>query len=109
VWTWFYIVSQGVWVIVLIWSMIQCSKLKVGKDDDEPEFSTATWFSMLFDGSVGTGLFYYAVLSTVEGYGNVDEDATHALMVSVFHWGVHGWIPYVVMGATLGIMAYRRG
>ncbi|CAK0799968.1 unnamed protein product [Prorocentrum cordatum] len=124
VWTWIYIVSQDIWVVVLLWAMIWHGKLKLGKDDDEPEFSTTTWFSMLFCCGVATGLFYYSVaepmwhykgwgsprfVSGAKGYGTEDEDATHALMVSVFHWGLHGWIPYVVMGAVLAIMTYRRG
>ncbi|CAK0871236.1 unnamed protein product [Prorocentrum cordatum] len=124
VWTWIYIISQDIWVVVLLWAMYAHGSLKLGKDEDEPEFSTATWFSMLFCCGVATGLFYYAVaepmwhykgwgsprfISGEKGYGTLDEDATHALMVSVFHWGLHGWIPYVVMGAVLAIMTYRRG
>jgi len=123
VWTWLYIVSQNMWVLVLLWAAIKHGNLKLGKDDDEPDFSTATWFSMLFCAGVATGLFYYSVgeplahytassarfHSDVKGYGNEDEDATHALMVTLYHWGVHGWIPYSLMGAVVGIMTYRRG
>jgi len=30
-------------------------------------------------------------------------------MVTFYHWGVHGWIPYTTMGAVMGILHYRRG
>ena len=40
---------------------------------------------------------------------NDNEKANHALMVTYFHWGFHGWVPYVVIGALMSIMSYRRG
>merc|ERR1719188_651911 len=98
VWTWLYIISQDLWVLVLIWAGYKYGSLKLGKDDEEPEFSTATWFSMFFCAGVATGLFYYSVAEPVwhyiewgsprfgrsaKGYGTEDEDATHALMVTV--------------------------
>jgi choline-glycine betaine transporter len=126
VWTWLYIISQDIWIFVLIYVMVisKYGNLKLGKEDDQPEFSLATWFSMLFSAGVAIGLFYYSVaepmwhykgwggarfVSGVKGYGNSNEDATHALMVSFYHWGVHGWIPYTTLGAVLAIMTYRRG
>jgi choline-glycine betaine transporter len=124
VWTWLYIVSQNIWVLVLLWAAIKHGNLKLGKDDDKPDFSTATWFSMLFCAGLATGLFYYSVaepvwhykgwgnprfISGAKGYGNTNEDGIRALEVTLYHWGVHGWIPYTVMGAILAIMTYRRG
>jgi len=125
VWTWLYIVSQDIWIVVLFYLMMvpKYANMKLGKDDEEPEYSFATWFSMLFSAGVAVGLFYYSVAepvwhytsgsarfrSSVKGYGNLDEDATHAIMVTWFHWGLHGWIPYTTMGAVLAIMSYRRG
>ena len=41
-------------------------------------------------------------------YMNDNDKAIHALMVTWFHWGIHGWIPYTVVGALIGIMSYRR-
>ena len=39
---------------------------------------------------------------------NDNDKAIHAIMVTWFHWGIHGWIPYTVVGALMGIMSYRR-
>jgi len=122
VWTWFYIVSQNIWIVVLLYMCFsKAGDLKLGKDDDKPEYSFATWFSMLFSAGVAVGLFYYSVYEPVayykkgrwesvqRGYGNDNEDATHAMMVTWFHWGLHGWIPYTTMGAIMALMSYRRG
>ncbi|CAK0804571.1 unnamed protein product [Prorocentrum cordatum] len=97
VWTWIYIIPQDIWFCILLWVVVQHGKLKLGKDVDGPEFSTATRFSMLFCCGVATGLFYYAVAEPIsrvgsargfcprsQGCGSVDEDATHAPLVSVF-------------------------
>ena len=81
--------------------------LKLGKPDDEPDFSRPQWFAMLFCCGVAVGLFYYGVAEPVwhyhgyggprwsDGYGGfTDNDrAAHALMVTYFHWGLHGWVP----------------
>jgi len=126
VWTWFYIVSQDIWIVVLLYVMVvsKYGNLKLGKDTDEPEYSLITWFSMLFSAGVAIGLFYYSVAEPVwhykgwggarwthgnKGYGNDNEDSIHALMVTWYHWGLHGWIPYTTLGAVLAIMTYRRG
>ena len=121
-WTWLYIGSQNLWIGVLLW--ILCTKygaIKLGKEGDEPEFSRVQWFAMLYCCGVAVGLFYYGVAEPMwhfHGWGgarwmdadmNDNEKANHALMVTYFHWGFHGWVPYVVIGALMSIMSYRRG
>ncbi|CAH0373483.1 unnamed protein product [Pelagomonas calceolata] len=43
------------------------------------------------------------------GHMNDGDRANYALMQSYFHWGIHGWIPYVLIGALMGLLSYRRG
>merc|ERR1719330_2336087 len=40
---------------------------------------------------------------------NANTRAEHAVMVTFFHWGLHGWIPYTVVGGLMAILTYRRG
>jgi len=123
VWTWLYIISQNIWIVLLVYILAvpKYANIKIGKDDDEPEYSFATWFSMLFSAGVAVGLFYYSVAEPVyhytggayftkgaRGYGSADEDSMIGLAVTWYHWGLHGWIPYTTMGAVIGIMTYRR-
>ncbi|WP_416274685.1 BCCT family transporter [Lamprobacter sp.] len=35
--------------------------VKLGKDDEEPEFSTLSWIAMLFAGGMGAGLIFWGV------------------------------------------------
>lgn len=118
-WSWLYVGSQDIWVVVLLY--ICCSRygaLRLGHDDEKPEFSSISWFAMLFAAGVGVGLFYYGVGEPVSHYGpkgkrwedfNDNDRAQHALMVTFYHWGFHGWIPYTTIGALLGLVAFRRG
>lgn len=122
-WTWLYVASQNIWIIVLLYLLCvpQYRNLKLGLEDDEPEFSRLQWFSMLFCCGVAVGLWFFGVAEPLwhfHGWGdprwtddawNQNERANHALMVTYFQWGLHGWVPYVVIGALLSLMCYRRG
>jgi len=117
-WSWFYIGSQDIWVFVLLYVCFsKYGALKLGHDDEQPEFSRLSWFAMLFAAGVGVGLFYYGVAEPMWHYNgqgrwnelNDNDRAQHALMVTYFHWGFHGWIPYTTIGALVGLIAFRRG
>ena len=123
-WTWLYIASQNVWLGVIIYLMLtKYGNIKFGGDDAEPEFSKLQWFGMMYTCGVAVGLFFYGVAEPVWHYKatgdgawalrsadmNDGDRANYALMQTYFHWGIHGWIPYVLIGALLAIMSYRRG
>jgi len=125
-WSWFYIISQDMWVVALVYIALhpKFGKLKLGRDDEEPVFSDVTWFSMLFTCGVAVGMFYFAAepMWHMKGWGgprflskdymanpDLSKDATHGVIVTWYHWGLHGWIPYTTMGALMGLLAYRRG
>lgn len=124
-WSWIYIISQDIWIVALIYAAVhpKYGKLKMGRDDEEPVYSDVTWFSLLFTCGVAVGLFYFAAepmwhfkgwgggrfIKAANGYSHPSEDAVHGMMVTWYHWGLHGWIPYTTIGALLGLLAYRRG
>jgi len=95
--------------------------MKLGKDDEEPEFNDATYFTMLFAAGIGIGLFYFGVAEPIfhyapGEYGNRyynrytdNQLAQDAMNLTFFHWGVHGWIVYVVVGLLLAFVCYRQG
>jgi choline-glycine betaine transporter len=125
VWSWIYILSQDIWVVVLLYVAFvpRYGNLKLGRDDEEPYFSDVTWLALIFTCGVAVGLFYFAAepmwhfkgwgsprfINKVNGYSHGTEDAVHGMMVTWYHWGIHGWIPYTTIGALLGLLTYRRG
>ncbi|MDA5564228.1 BCCT family transporter [Cobetia marina] len=103
--------------------------LRLGAPDSRPEFSRFTWVSMLLSAGVGIGILFFGVAEPLfyfddsGGFGypnNPHADlaghtamtharAVDALKLAFFHWGLHGWAVYVIVGMTLAYFAYRRG
>lgn len=103
-------------------------KIRLGDDSARPEFSTFSWLSMLFSAGVGIGLLFFSIAepmvyfdnSEAMGYPNnphadragamaLDERrAAHALSVTYFHWGFHGWAVYVIVGLCLAYFGFRK-
>ena len=68
-WTWLYVGTQDVWaVFIIILYFSKYSKLKLGKDDEKPEFGDTAYFTMLFAAGIGIGLFYFGVAEPVNHY-----------------------------------------
>ena len=91
-----------------------------GHDDEKPEYNDGTWFAMLFACGVGVGLFFFGVAEplwhyvgpnryTRDKYMPDNEVAQWAMNVTFFHWGIHGWIVYVIIGIILGFLTFRKG
>jgi len=114
---WWYILAVSFFVIFAIVVMVsRWGSIKLGPDDARPEFGTFAWFSMLFTAGMGIGLVFYAVnepvthfLTPPTGQGSTPEAATTAITSTFFHWGLHPWAVYVVLGMALGYFAFRRG
>ena len=91
-----------------------------GKDDEVPEYSDGTWFAMLFSCGIGVGLFFFGVAEPIwhyigpnrytrDKYMPDNEIAQWAINLTYFHWGVHGWVVYVMVGMIMGFMSFRKG
>lgn len=119
---WYYILTVNVVLFVSIAIVVSpYGKLRLGKDDERPEFSNFTWFAMLFSAAVGTGLLFWSIaepLSHLQGNPfiategiapNTLDAAQTALRITIFHWGFHGWAIYILVGTILAYFAYRRG
>lgn len=115
--SWWYILCVA---SLLIFSFfLMCSRygdIKFGADDEKPEFSFINWISMLFSAGMGIGILFYAVGEPVMHYidapvtpGARFGEASHALRTTFFHWGIHAWSIYIVVGAALAYFTYRKG
>ncbi len=119
--TWLYIGSQDIWFIFLIVLYFsKYSNIKLGKDDEKPEYGDATWFMMLFACGIGVGLFFFGVAEPIFHYAfpnRYSADPTMpdntlaqiAMNITLYHWGVHGWIVYSLVGMLLALLTYREG
>lgn len=115
----------------IILAILPFGRIRLGKDDEKPEFSTWSWFAMLFSAGMGIGLIYWSVAEPLyhttgnvfmpsdvdhgwDAWWNSSADAKTAAArqaqeVTFFHWGIHAWAVYVVIGMALAYFSFRRG
>jgi BCCT family betaine/carnitine transporter len=95
-------------------------KIRLGGIDARPEFSTLSWFSMLFAAGMGIGLMFWSVAEPTAYYTNwygtplnaparTPQGAEAAMGATMFHWGLHPWAIYAVVGLSLAFFTYNKG
>jgi choline/glycine/proline betaine transport protein len=115
--SWFYIGTVGFILLFCIWLIFSpYGGIRLGENDSKPEFSTVTWFAMLFSAGMGIGLLFFSVAEPIlhfsnppGGDGGTIEAAKQAINITFFHWGLHPWAVYTLMGLSLAYFSYRRG
>jgi len=114
---WFYLwVVLGLVVLAIFLAFSRYGDLKLGDEDDEPEFSVGAWFSMLFAAGMGIGLVFWGVAEPVSHYVSsppgvvpgTPEAANIAMRYAFFHWGLHPWAIYGVVGLSIAFFQFRR-
>ncbi|CAG7657093.1 BCCT family transporter [Paenibacillus allorhizosphaerae] len=114
---WFYLFAAfGFLIFVVYLAFSKYGGIRLGDDDDEPEFSDITWFAMLFSAGMGIGLVFWGVAEPLSHYvtppqGAASESAEAAQLAmryAFFHWGLHPWAVYSVVGVTLAYFQYRK-
>jgi len=117
---WWYVLAGTIFVIFALYcAFSKVGNIKLGRDDDEPEFSTVSWFAMLFSAGMGIGLVFYGVAEPLSHYlfppengaaeAGTDAAANQAMDLTMYHWGLHAWSIYVVIGLGIAYMTYRKG
>lgn len=114
---WLYLLSVAIFIVVAFGiALSSYGKIKLGKDDDKPEFTNFQWFAMLFGGGMGIGLVFWSVaepmmhyLSPPVGKGGTVEAMHTAMRIVFFHWGIHAWVIFAIGGLALAYFQFRRG
>ncbi|WP_088007333.1 glycine betaine uptake BCCT transporter [Indiicoccus explosivorum] len=115
---WFYMLIMA---LVLLFSVIimvsPYGKIRLGRDSDQPEFSTPTWIAMLFSAGMGIGLVFYGAAEPLAHYAvqPATEDAgtvaafKEAMRRTFFHWGFNVWAMYGIIALSLAFFQFRKG
>lgn len=115
---WFYLLATIIFVVFVIYlGFGPYGRIKLGHDEDEPEYNTYTWLAMLFAAGMGIGLVFWGVSEPIYHYMTPPEGVTPetieaakiALRYSFFHWGLHPWAIYAVIALTLAYHEFRKG
>ena len=119
---WYYVTVVSLVLFFSVWvAFSRFGDLRLGKDDEKPEFGFFTWFSMLFSCAIGVGILFWSIAEPIFHFqGNpfiemagieakTAEAAQVAMRITLFHWGLHGWAIYIIVGLALAYFTYRRG
>ncbi|WP_116472879.1 BCCT family transporter [Zobellella maritima] len=113
---WFYLGLVSLVVGFLLYLMIsRFGHIRLGKDNEKPEFSYLSWISMLFSGGMGIGLIFWSVAEPMWHYadnpfspGLSNESAATAMQLAFFHWGLHPWSVFIIVALALAYFSYRK-
>lgn len=114
---WFYMLSVGVFTFFVIFLAVSpYGRFKLGPDQSKPSYSYTSWFAMLFSAGMGIGLMFYSVAEPVMHFSappvgdkETIEAARNAMKITFFHWGLHAWSIYAVVGLVLAYFSFRHG
>jgi choline/carnitine/betaine transport len=114
----FVLVASGFVVFALWVAFSRYGKIPLGADDEGPEFRTVSWIAMMFSAGMGIGLMFYGVAEPLAHFtspppGTVAAGSPQALDVAMattlFHWTLHPWAIYAVVGLAIAYSTFRRG
>ncbi|MEL4012610.1 BCCT family transporter [Dryocola clanedunensis] len=115
--SWFYILAVALILLSVTYlGLSRYGNIKLGPDHAQPDFSYVSWFAMLFSAGMGIGLMFFGVSEPVMHYLNPPvgtpetiEAAKQAMRLTFFHWGLHAWAIYAIVGLILAFFSYRHG
>ncbi|VFS46361.1 Glycine betaine transporter BetP [Budvicia aquatica] len=114
---WLYILAVALILISVTYlGLSRYGNIKLGPDHSQPDFSYPSWFAMLFCAGMGIGLMFFGVAEPVMHYlappvgeAGTIEAAKEAMKLTFFHWGLHAWAIYAIVGLILAFFSYRHG
>ncbi|MCO1339775.1 transporter [Kocuria polaris] len=115
---WWYVIAVNIFLAFAIYFAVsKIGRIRLGRDDEQPEFGIVSWFLMLFSAGMGIGLVFFSVAEPLSHYitppYGVEAETTDAVNTSMgvvmLHWGLHPWGIYAIVGLGLAYMTFRRG
>ncbi|MFJ2768544.1 BCCT family transporter [Streptomyces sp. NPDC087300] len=115
---WFFMLTATGFVVFALWLAVsRYGKITLGQEGEEPEFKTVSWVAMMFSAGMGIGLMFYGVseplahfMSPPPGTDPADSAAKMetAMATTLFHWTLHPWAIYAVVGLAIAYSTFRR-
>ena len=127
----FFLLAGDIFVLVALALVVSpLGKVRIGGRDATPDYSYSGWFAMLFAAGMGIGLMFFGVSEPISHYtsslaagaggpdswaplagaaGNELEARRLGMAATIYHWGLHPWAIYAIVGLSLAIFAYNKG
>ena len=117
---WYYVGIMSAFLFLSVWLIFsRYGDIRLGKEGEKAEFSRFSWFSMLFGAGIGIGILFWSIAEPIyhfqsnpfiaDGQAQTVEAAQAAMRIAIFHWGLHGWGLFAVIGLALAYFSYRKG
>ena len=114
-WGWLYVLAGTVFVaFILFIAFSKFGHIRLGKDNESPEFNSVSWVAMMFAAGMGIGLMFYGVTEPLTYYRNgvpgaEDHDVASSFASTLFHWGLHPWSLYAIVALAIAYSTFRLG
>ncbi|MCS4490002.1 BCCT family transporter [Corynebacterium sp. ES2775-CONJ] len=101
-------------VFAIVVALSKFGSIKLGRDDEAPEFSTASWIAMMFAAGMGIGLMFYGASEPLTHYLNgvpnyAPNNVAQAMATTLLHWALHPWAIYGIFGLAIAYSTFRLG
>ncbi|SOE01567.1 BCCT family transporter [Blastococcus haudaquaticus] len=116
---WLFVMLASAFVVFVLWLAASTyGRIPLGRDDEAPEFRTVSWIAMMFSAGMGIGLMFYGVAEPLAHYvsppprsveAETPEAIQTAMATTLFHWTLHPWAIYAVVGLAIAYGTFRRG
>lgn len=115
---WFMTAANIILLFCLLLMVSPLAKVRLGGRDAKPDYSYVSWFTMIFAASVSVGFLFFGVVEPVYHFQNpplgVDPSDTETAFAigmagAIFHWGLHGWALFAIMGLSMALFSYNMG
>ncbi|WP_347140666.1 BCCT family transporter [Paracoccus sp. SSK6] len=132
---WFFIIAANVFVLLCVALIVlPLGRIRLGGPEATPDYSYASWFSMLFAAGMGIGLMFYGVAEPLGNFtaafdgpvvgpdglrtdwaplhgapGDAEGARRLAMAATIFHWALHPWAIYAVVALSLALFSFNKG
>ncbi|MFC3850211.1 BCCT family transporter [Corynebacterium hansenii] len=112
---WLFVLAGTVFVFFIVGiALSKFGHIRLGGDAEKPEFSTVSWIAMMFAAGMGIGLMFYGVTEPLTFYrngvpGHERHEVGTAMATTMFHWTLHPWAVYAIVGLSIAYGTYRLG
>ncbi|MFC5280699.1 BCCT family transporter [Arcanobacterium canis] len=112
---WAFVLFSTLFVIFVV--ALAASKfgaIRLGATDEQPEFSNSSWVAMMFAAGMGIGLMFFGAAEPLGFYkdgvpGHNPQEVGTAMATAMFHWTLHPWAMYTIVGLSIAYSTYRIG
>ena len=109
--SWFYILLSAFFLFFLLFLALgRYGDIKLGSDEEEPEFKLGSWIALLFTSGIGIGIVFLGVAEPLSHFlspiGEYEKVKT-ALFFSNFHWSISAWAIYGLIALTIAYFGFR--